>query len=170
MDDNSEYVILERLPTAEEYHDLRKLAGLTPPPMDAVPKALANSFVAFTAFERKFMIDDKTPAEGQRAVAMGRLLGDHSLFLQLCDMAVHPDHQGKRLGKRIMKALTDYVDEHAPKAYVSLIAEPRGQKLYPQFGFEECKPSIGMYRWQIQDREFQKARRAKAEAVMRSTS
>ncbi|KAH4229386.1 glucosamine 6-phosphate N-acetyltransferase [Parastagonospora nodorum] len=125
----SGYVILEGIPTAQVYHDLRKLAGLTPPPMDA-----------------RHMIDDTTPGADQTAVAMGRLVGDKSLFLICVDIAVHPDHQRKGLGKRIMQSLVDHVDKHAPDAYVSLVAEPAGQKLYPQYGFKDVEPSIGMYR------------------------
>ncbi|KAF2025637.1 hypothetical protein EK21DRAFT_93102 [Setomelanomma holmii] len=143
---DTHYIILEALPTPQVYHDLRKVAGLTPPPMDAVPKALANSFVCFLAYERQHMEDDTTPGLGQTAIAMGRLLGDCSLFLQLCDVAVHPDHQRRGLGKRIMQALVDYVDQHAPKAYVSLVAERQAQKLYPLFEFKDVQPSVGMFR------------------------
>lgn len=166
--DNSQYVVLQRLPTPQEYHDLRKLANLTPPPMEAVPKALANSVAGFVAFERKLMLDDTTPSPDQPAVAMGRLVGDGALFLQLCDVAVHPDYQGKGIGKQILKASKDYVDAHAPHAYVSLVAEPLGQKLYPQFGYEDVKPSIGMfYCPRIQNNpEFQELRKAKAMAAV----
>jgi len=149
---DSEYIILEGLPTPQVYHDLRKLAGMTPPPMDAVPKALANSFVCFVAYERRLMTNDTTPGPEQTAIAMGRLLGDCSLFLLLCDVAVHPEHQRKGLGKRIVQALTDYVDKHAPDAYVSLVAEGPAQKLYPLFGFRSVEPSIGMFRM-IRDRK-----------------
>jgi GNAT superfamily N-acetyltransferase len=141
-----EYVILQGVPTPQVYHDLREVAGLTPPPMEAVPKALANSFVGFLAYERREMKDGTMPGPGQVPVAMGRLLGDGSLFLLLCDVATHPDHQRKGLGKRIMQALVDYVDKHAPDAYVSLVAEPRATKLYPQFGFQDVQPSVGMFR------------------------
>jgi GNAT superfamily N-acetyltransferase len=143
---NSEYIIVEGLPTPQIYHDLRKLAGLTPPPMDAVPKALANSFVGFLAYERIHTTNNTTPGPEQTPVAMGRLLGDCSLFLILCDVAVHPEHQRKGLGKGILQALVDYVDKHAPMAYVSLVAEPQAQKLYPLFGFKNVEPSIGMFR------------------------
>jgi ribosomal protein S18 acetylase RimI-like enzyme len=141
-----DYILLEGLPSPQVYHDLRKLAGLTPPPMEAVSKALANSFVCILAYERRYMTDDATPGPEQTAVAMGRLLGDCSLFLQLCDVAVHPEHQRRGLGKRIMQALVEYVDKHAPHAYVSLVAEPQAQKLYPLYGFKDVQPSIGMFR------------------------
>lgn len=143
---DSNYVILEGLPTPQVYHDLRKLSGMTPPPLEAVPKSLANSFCCILAYEREHMINETTPGPDKKAVAMGRLLGDGALFLQLCDVAVHPDHQRRGLGKRIMQRLIDYVDEHAPFAYVSLVAEPKAQKLYPLYGFKDVTPSIGMFR------------------------
>jgi ribosomal protein S18 acetylase RimI-like enzyme len=127
----SQYVILQGLPTPQTYHDLRKLAGMTP-----------------------HMLDDTTPRPGQDAIAMGRLVGDGSLFLILVDVAVHPHHQRKGLGKRIMQKLVDYVDEHAPLAYVSLVAEEQAQKLYPLYGFKDVAPSIGMYRM-IRERKIQ---------------
>jgi ribosomal protein S18 acetylase RimI-like enzyme len=143
---DSEYVVLQGLPTPQVYHDLRKLSGMTPPPLEAVPKSLANTFCCILAYERKDMMNDTTPGPAQTAVAMGRLLGDGALFLQLCDVAVHPDHQRRGLGKRIMQKLVDYVDEHAPYAYVSLVAERKAQKLYPLYGFKDVAPSIGMFR------------------------
>lgn len=150
---------------------MRKAANLTPPPLEAASKALANSFGCVTVYERKHMVNDTTPGPEQHPIGMGRLLGDGALFLQLCDMAVDPAHQGKGLGKRIMKELVDYVDEHAPQAYVSLVAEPVGQKLYPQFGFEDVKPSIGMFRcaWIQNNPEFKAMREAKAAALLRKS-
>lgn len=146
MTSDVNYTIIEGLPTPQVYHDLRKLAGMTPPPLEAVPKALENSFVGILAYETKGMLDGSTPRPGQMPVAMGRLIGDKSLFLLLCDVAVHPEHQRRGLGKRIMQALVDFVDANAPQAYVSLVAEPAAQKLYPQYGFKDVQPSIGMYR------------------------
>ncbi|KAF2109225.1 acyl-CoA N-acyltransferase [Lophiotrema nucula] len=166
-----EYVILNRLPTAQNYHDLRRDANLTPPPMhgDIVQRALDNSFVCFLAFERNLMLDDTTPGSNQEAVGMGRLLGDGTLFLQLCDVAVHPAHQGKGIGKQIIQKLVEYTDEHAPQAYVSLVGEPMGQGLYTKYGFEDVSPSIGMfYCPRIQnDPEFRKLRESKAAQMTR---
>lgn len=146
MTSSGGYTIIEGLPTPQVYHDLRELAGMTPPPLEAVPKALENSYVGILAYETKDMLDKSPPSPDQVPVAMGRLLGDKSLFLLLCDVAVHPEHQRRGLGKRIMQALVDYVDANAPQAYVSLVAEPGAQKLYPQYGFKDVQPSIGMYR------------------------
>ena len=154
MTSSGGYTIIHGLPTPQVYHDLRKLAGMTPPPLEAVPKALENSFVGVLAYETRGMLDESTPSPDQIPVAMGRLLGDKSLFLMLCDVAVHPEHQRRGLGKRIMQALVDYVDANAPQAYVSLVAEPAAQKLYPQYGFKDVQPSIGMYRM-LRDRKIE---------------
>jgi ribosomal protein S18 acetylase RimI-like enzyme len=166
------YVIIQGLPTPQEYHDLRKAANLTPPPLEYCAKALANSFACFVAYERNNMLDEKTPGPEQSPVAMGRLLGDGALFLQVTDVAVHPDHQGKGLGKRILKMVTDYVDEHAPQAYVSLMGEPMGQGLYSKYGFEDVKPSIGMFRcaWIQNNPEFKRLREEKAAKMVRDAS
>ena len=170
------YVVVQGLPSPQVYHDLRKLANLTPPSAEAmaeaVPKSLKNSFACFVAYERKHMVDDETPQADQDAVAMGRLLGDGALFLQLVDVAVHPDHQSRGLGKRIMELLVAYADKHAPHAYVSLVADPLAQRLYPKYGFEDVKPGIGMYRClRIQgDPEFKKAREERVMAAMRGPS
>lgn len=171
---DKQYIILQGLPSPQVYHDLRKLANLTPPPeeamAEAVPKSLQNSFACYVAYERKDMVDEQTPGPEQEAVAMGRLLGDGALFLQIVDVAVHPNHQSKGLGKRIMERLVAYADEHAPHAYVSLVADPLGQRLYPKYGFEDVKPGIGMYRClRIQgDPKFKQAREAKVAAAMRA--
>jgi ribosomal protein S18 acetylase RimI-like enzyme len=143
---DSEYVILEGRPAPQNYHDIRKLAGMTPPPLEAVPKSLANSLFMVVAYERKHMLDDATPGPEQEVVAMGRLVGDGSLFLIMVDVCVHPDHQRQGLGKRIVQGLCDYIDEHAPLAYVSMVADKPAQQLYPRYGFKSVEPSIGMYR------------------------
>lgn len=142
--DSSKYVILKRLPDPEVYNELRSAALLTPAPIEAVAPGLANSWACFLVYEREAMLDVTTPRPEQKPIGMGRLSGDGAMFLVLTDMAVHPDHQRKGIGKSIMQTLVDYCDEHAPHAYVSLVADLMGQGLYPKFGFETVTPSIGM--------------------------
>jgi ribosomal protein S18 acetylase RimI-like enzyme len=143
---DSQYIVLEGRPTPQNYHDIRKLAGMTPPPLQAVPASLANSFHMLVAYERKHMLNDTSPAPDQEVVAMGRLVGDGALFLIMVDVCVHPDHQRRGLGKRVVQGLCDYIDEHAPLAYVSMVADVPAQRLYPQYGFRSVEPSVGMYR------------------------
>jgi len=133
------YHIEERTPTPQQYHDLRKISGLTPPPMSPISSGLAGSWFSLVIIH--------TPTS--EVVGMGRLVGDGSLFLQLVDIAVHPSHQGHGLGRMVMECLLAYADEKAPDAYVSLIGDPpANEKFYPRFGFKDVSPSTGMFRYQ----------------------
>ncbi|KAF2817239.1 acyl-CoA N-acyltransferase [Mytilinidion resinicola] len=155
---SSGYVLRSHTPSPQEYHDIRKAAGLTPPPLEASIPALAASWICFSAFEEsKLETEEKPPV-----VAMGRVIGDGALFLQIVDIAVHPDHQRKGLGKEIMRSLVEYIDKHAPDAYVSLVADPKGQRLYRQYGFEDCAPSLGMWRSK-RVKQYRAAKKAKEE-------
>ena len=120
------YTITHSIPTTEEHIRLRTLSGLTPPPPAAVPSALAHSVHGIVA----------RTATGE-AVGMVRCIGDGALFLQLVDMAVHPDHQGKGLGKCVLDTMLEWIDQYAPDAYLSLIGDSPGQKLYKSRGFVE---------------------------------
>lgn len=67
----------------------------------------------------------------------------------MVDIAVHPSHQRQGLGKQILERITKFLDEEAPMAYVSLIADPGGgQTSYPRHGWKDVNPSIGMAREQ----------------------
>jgi len=132
-----EFVLVERIPTVEEFCDLRRLNGLTPKTAEAAAKGLPNSVFAVVIEH-----------EG-RAIGMGRVIGDGGTAYQLTDIAVMGAYRGKGLGKRIVAALVDWLEANAPKsAYVSLIADGPAKELYAQFGFEETAPvSVGMARW-----------------------
>ncbi|MDY0743246.1 GNAT family N-acetyltransferase [Paucibacter sp. R3-3] len=62
------------------------------------------------------------------------------------DIAVLKEHQGKGLGKRIMREILKYIEANVPASgYVSLIADGQAQDLYVQFGFVHTAPrSVGM--------------------------
>jgi ribosomal protein S18 acetylase RimI-like enzyme len=80
---------------------------------------------------------------------MGRVLGDGGWYFHIVDMAVLPEHQRRGLGDAIMTALLDRIRLEAPPgAYVSLLADPPGRRLYQRHGFAETAPaSVGMARF-----------------------
>ena len=135
-EDGDPYVLRERLPSPETFVALRDAAGMSPRSLDGARKGLPNSLFGVT------IVHEPTG----EVVGMGRIVGDDATVYHVCDMAVHPDHQGQGLGTRIMDTLDAYVDETAPSgAYVNLIADVDG--FYEQFGYEETAPaSKGMYR------------------------
>lgn len=128
------YVWVETVPTAADFCRLRKIAGLSPRPLEAVEKALPNSCYGV------HVVIEGTP------VGMGRIVGDGALNLDIVDVAVDPLHQGKGLGRKIMEHLVGWLDQHASKgAYVTLMADV--PELYEKFGFKSVRPeSEGMAR------------------------
>lgn len=132
--DQSDYRIEKQTPPLEDFLRLRKITGLTVYSEEAAREGLKGTIAAATIYY------------GDQVVGIGRLVGDGGCVFVICDIAIDPAHQGKRLGKAIMASLMDYVrSELKSKAYVSLIADLPADKLYEQFGFEATAPaSIGM--------------------------
>ena len=85
-------------------------------------------------------------AASGETVGMGRVLGDGGWYFHVVDMAVLPEHQRRGIGDAVLGALLDEIRERAPAgAYVNLLADPPGRRLYARHGFAETAPhSIGM--------------------------
>ena len=122
------------IPDAATYCHLRSASGLSPKTAEAAARGLPNSVFAVQVLQ------------GDEIVGMGRIIGDGGCFYQVVDIAVLPAHQGRGLGKLIMREIMRYIDEQVPvSAYVSLIADGQAQNLYAQFGFTHTAPkSVGM--------------------------
>lgn len=132
---SDDYTLHERLPTVEEFQALRAAAGMAPRSRAGVERGLPNSLYAV-------VVGYEPTGE---TVGMGRVVGDGGSVFHVTDMAVHPDHQRRGVGRAVMTAILDYIQETAPpQAYVNLMADVDG--FYEQFGFEETRPaSKGMY-------------------------
>ncbi|WP_224702798.1 GNAT family N-acetyltransferase [Devosia aquimaris] len=128
------YTIEAGAPALDDYLRLRIAAGLSPKTVEQAAPGLPNTWHGVTVMY-----------EG-RAIGMGRIIGDGGTAFQIVDIALEPAHHGKGLGKAIMAALMDHLNEHAPAgAYVSLIADGDARHLYAKYGFEPVMPaSIGM--------------------------
>lgn len=128
------YEIIAAVPPVEDYLRLRVSAGLSAKSLEGAVAGLPNTLFAVIVKQ-----DDQI-------IGMGRVIGDGGLFYQVVDIAVEPDHQGRGLGKAIVRAIVDQLKSTAPVgAYISLIADGDAQYLYAQFGFKPTAPaSIGM--------------------------
>lgn len=76
--------------------------------------------------------------EDDKAVAMGRLLGDGMYFL-IVDVVVRPEYQEKGIGSQIIKKLLEFVEENTPeggRSSVQLIAEKGKEDFYIKKGFK----------------------------------
>ena len=64
-----------------------------------------------------------TVRDGQRLIAMGRVVGDGGCNFEIVDIALHPDYQRQVLGRQVMDAVMAFIHEAAlESAYVDLIA------------------------------------------------
>jgi GNAT superfamily N-acetyltransferase len=128
------YTLHAQTPEIATYRHLRSAAGLSPKTEAAARIGLANGLYSVMVFD------------GERAVGMGRVIGDGGCFFQVVDIAVLPEHQGHGLGKQIMSAIAAWLRREVPASgYVSLIADGKAHRLYALYGFQPTAPaSIGM--------------------------
>ncbi len=124
----------DEVPAIQEFQQLRLDCGLSARSDQAAALGLPNSLFSTTV------------RDGERLIAMGRVVGDGGCNFEVVDIAVHPDFQRQGIAQQIMAAIMDYLQANAPEsAYVSLIADHHSPALYSKFGFKPTAPnSIGM--------------------------
>lgn len=135
MERKNDIVIVRESPEVFDYMKLRERSGLSPRSEEGAAIGLQNSLFAVSLYVQDELI------------GMGRVIGDGGCFMQIVDIAVSPDFQGRGLGRMIMQELMNYLDRKAPpRTYVSLIADTPADQLYLKFGFQYTQPrSQGMY-------------------------
>jgi ribosomal protein S18 acetylase RimI-like enzyme len=77
-----------------------------------------------------------------RLVAAGRVLADGSDCAYLCDVAVHPSHQGQGLGKGVVARLLARSQSHRK---IILYSVPGREGLYHEFGFRRMKTAMAIF-------------------------
>lgn len=146
------YVLREELPTPEELARLRAENDMAPRSLEGLRRGLPNSVYGVVVVADETVTSEAAADEGPDGerrdglvVGTARIVGDGGAIYYVCDMVVHPDHQRRGVGTRMMDALMDYIEETAPPdAYVNLMADVSG--FYERWGFERTAPvSRGMY-------------------------
>lgn len=133
-------IIKQQVPSADDYHRLRKAVNWHALSNERAQPGLKNSLYAVSVYD------------GEQLVAMGRIVGDGHIYFYLQDLMVRPDYQHHGLGSKIMESLMQYIDEHAPVksgAYVGLMMAPGLHDFYEKFGFKDLpkdSPAMGMWR------------------------
>lgn len=130
--------IKKQTPAIEDFLRLRKIAGLSERSYAAAEAGLPHSLFAVTAY-----------STDNRAIGMGRVVGDGGCNFEVVDIAVDPDFQGRGLGRAIMEEISAYLNDNVPAgSYVCLVADTPW--LYEKFGFEYCAPTLhGMQRVRV---------------------
>jgi len=131
----TDYLVVPEPPALDEYMTLRLESGLTPKSAEQSAGALTGSWTFC-----------HVRAGDGAAVAMGRVIGDGGWYFHIADMATLPDHQHRGLGRLVLDHLLEQIRTRAPgSAYVTLIADAPGRRLYESAGFVESAPrGLGM--------------------------
>ena len=120
-----QYTIEERIPTAQQWMDLRQSVGWATFPLEAASRSLELTPFCVCAFA------------GEELVGMGRVLGDQVITFYVGNVMVKPACQGFGIGSQIMQRIMDYLKQNAvPGAIASLLAIKDKEDFYAQYGFE----------------------------------
>ena len=114
----------------QELSDLYKVAPLG----DKKPSALKTVFT--NSMFRCFVYD------GGRLIGAGRALADGIDCAYLADIAVHPDYQGRGLGKEIVLRLRDLSRNHRK---IILYAAPGKDEFYLRLGFKRMRTAMAIF-------------------------
>ncbi|MBQ8961837.1 MAG: GNAT family N-acetyltransferase [Ruminococcus sp.] len=118
-------IVHDRL-TAEEFITLWSSVWDGAPSIEQAELAMKNSLFRVTVFD------------GDKPVAMARMIGDLGLCCYIKDVIVLPGYQGKGIGRILMEELIGFVRSHGvPGTAVSaeLCAMPDKMPFYAKFGF-----------------------------------
>lgn len=77
--------------------------------------------------------------DGNKIVAMARMIGDMGLDYYIKDVVVKPEYQGKGIGRLLINELLKFIKENGVKdteIFVELCAMPDKIPFYEKFGFE----------------------------------
>jgi ribosomal protein S18 acetylase RimI-like enzyme len=85
-----------------------------------------------------------------RVVGVGRAMADGLDCSYICDVAVHPSHQGTGLGKEIVSRLVDLSKGHRK---IILYAVAGKEPFYKKFGFRRMKTAMAIFENQAQAAE-----------------
>ena len=79
--------------------------------------------------------------DADRLIGFGRAISDGAYQAAVCDCAVHPDFQGKGLGRTIVDAILAQVSH----CNVILYASPGKEGFYEKHGFRKMKTGMARF-------------------------
>ena len=115
----------------DDLSELYRIAPLGVKPPDALRTVFGHSM--FTTFVRA----------GAALVGAGRALADGLDCAYIADVAVHPDHQGRGLGRDIVRHLVDRASGHRK---IILYANPGTEPFYAALGFLPMNTAMAIWR------------------------
>ena len=109
-----------------ELEELCDAVGWARRPIRKVRKAIQHSFLVVTMWEQQ--------GSRRRLIGFSRATSDHAFNATIWDVVVHPDYQGRGLGKTLMKQLIKKLRSE-DISNVTLFADPHVVDFYRNLGF-----------------------------------
>jgi ribosomal protein S18 acetylase RimI-like enzyme len=120
-----------------ELEELCDAVGWSRRPLRKVKKAIEHSFLVTTMWQVR--------GTKKRLIGFARATSDHAFNATIWDVVVHPDFQGKGLGKALMKYILKKLRSEEI-SNVTLFADPHVVDFYRNLGFMSDPEGIkGMF-------------------------
>ncbi len=122
------YTVKHNRLTAEEFIELWPTGWGNPPSLPQTELAMQNSLFRVSVYD------------GERVVAMARLIGDLGLCYYIKDVVVRPEYQKMGLGKLLINQIINFVKTKAVKGtsvFIELCSRPDKVGFYKKLGLSE---------------------------------
>ena len=119
-------IFKEDFRNVDTYLSLREQVGWIKLDINQAQKALDNSLAVITVFD------------GDKAVGMGRIVGDQSVISYVQDLIIIPEYQGKSIGSQLLNRLIAIVDDMTvpgTRMMLCLMCAKGREKFYKKHGF-----------------------------------
>ena len=119
-------IFKEDFRNVDTYLSLREQVGWIKLDINQAQKALDNSLAVITVFD------------GDKAVGMGRIVGDQSVISYIQDLIIIPEYQGKSFGSQLLNRLIAIVDDMTvpgTRMMLCLMCAKGREKFYKKHGF-----------------------------------
>ncbi|MDD6843957.1 MAG: GNAT family N-acetyltransferase [Clostridia bacterium] len=119
-------IFKEDFRNVDTYLSLREQVGWIKLDINQAQKALDNSLAVITVFD------------GDKAVGMGRIVGDQSVISYIQDLIIIPEYQGKSIGSQLLNRLIAIVDDMTvpgTRMMLCLMCAKGREKFYMKHGF-----------------------------------
>ena len=131
--------IVEKLPTPEEYNQLRQSVGWGIYERDVILQALPSSLYCVCIVK-----------DGE-IIGMARIIGDGGIAFYIQDVIVKPDYQRQGIGTQLMDKIMEYIHIHANNnSVIGLMAAKGKEPFYTRYGFTvrpDDRLGSGMTMW-----------------------
>lgn len=112
--------------TAEEFISIWESVWGSGPTVEQTRLALEHTIFRVSVYD------------GEKPIAMARMLGDMGLDYYIKDVAVRPEYQGQGIGRLLIDELMKFIDSNGVSGtdiFVELCAVPDKIPFYEKFGF-----------------------------------